>query len=85
MDRLSPEIIPGYLCLKDAAWWTGISIRTMKRWLAAGLPKYQAGPRRKVLIRLRDIEEYLKQYRVAKPDLDQAIEETLLELHRGKS
>lgn len=77
-------LTPGYLPMEDAAWWAGISLRTMKRWISLGLPKYQAGPRRKVLIRLRDVDEFLLQLQMTKPDLDQAVDETLLELQRGK-
>jgi len=40
-------IRPGYLSLKDAAAWAGVSVRTLNRWIARGLPRYQAGPMEK--------------------------------------
>lgn len=50
---------PGYLPLRDAAAWAGVSPKTMRRWLAKGLPRHQAGPREKVLVRLSEIETFL--------------------------
>jgi hypothetical protein len=31
----------------------------MRRWFVKGLPRHQAGPRQKVLVRLMDIETFL--------------------------
>ena len=42
----------GYLPLRDAAAWAGVSPKTMRRWFAKGLPRHQAGPREKVLVRV---------------------------------
>ena len=52
----------------------------MKRWTARGLPRYQARPRGKVLIRLGDIEQFLTRQQTHKPDLDALVNETLAEL-----
>jgi len=66
---------PGFLPLADAAAWAGVSRRTMRRWIARGLPTYQAGPREKVLIRSTDIEKFLTRQQVEKPDLDAMVQE----------
>lgn len=50
---------PGFLPLASAAAWAGVSPRTLRRWLALGLPRYQASPRSKVLIQLVDIQRFL--------------------------
>lgn len=56
----------GYMPLREAAKWAGVSSRTMKRWFGRGLPKYQAGPREKVLVRREDIEAFLVRQQVPK-------------------
>ena len=50
----------GYMPLREAAKWAGVSARTMKRWLKRGLPGYQAGPREKVLVRREDMDTFLR-------------------------
>jgi len=67
----------GFLPLEQAAIWAGVSTRTIRRWLDAGLPKYQAGPRSKVLIRTGDIEQFLTRQQAAQPDLNPLVEEVL--------
>jgi hypothetical protein len=54
----------GYLPLREAAKWAGVSPRTMKRWFSRGLPRYQAGPRAKVLVRQEDIETFLMRQKI---------------------
>ncbi len=49
----------------------------MRRWLDQGLPRHQAGPRGKVLIRPCDIEAFLTRQQAAKPDLNAMVEEVL--------
>jgi hypothetical protein len=71
---------PGYLPLKQAADWAGVSARTMKRWLAGGLPSYQAGPREKILIRPVDIDQFLTRRQVPQVDIDSLIAEALQDL-----
>ncbi len=67
----------GFMPLVDAAAWAGVSPRTMHRWIDQGLPRYQAGPRAKVLLRAADIEAFLERQQAAKPDLIAMLEEVL--------
>ena len=71
MDR------PGYLPLKQAAAWAGVSYKTLQRWIGRGLPVYQAGPREKVLIRPTDIDQFLNRRQRAPVNLDVIVEEVL--------
>ena len=80
MSLASRGLTPGFLPLAEAAQWSGVSPKTMKRWIAKGLPVYQSGPRSKVLIRPSDIETFLTKRQVAKPELDAMVEATLGEL-----
>jgi hypothetical protein len=60
---------PGYLSLRDAATWSGVSVRTLKRWIVSGLPVYRAVARGKVLIRPADIDAFLTKQQAPRPDL----------------
>ncbi len=71
---------PGYLPLREAARWAGVSDRTIKRWVARGLPTYQAGPREKLLIRPTDIDAFLTRRQVPVQDLDEMVEEVMRSL-----
>ena len=75
-----PTIQPGYLPLLEAASWTGVSVKTIKRWIKRGLPAYQAGPREKVLIRPADIDVFLTRRQAQAPDLDAMVEDVLRSL-----
>jgi hypothetical protein len=75
-------LAPGFLPLADAALWAGVSPRTMKRWMAHGLPYRQERPRAKVLIKPSDIDAFLSRRQVPKPALDVMIEEVLVELQK---
>jgi hypothetical protein len=72
---------PGFLPLIAAAAWTGVSPKTVKRWLSRGLPFYQEAPKSKVLIRPIDIEEFLIRRQVPQSDLDTMVEEVVRGLH----
>lgn len=74
----------GFLSLEHAAQWSDVSVKTVRRWISQGLPRYQEGPRSKVLIRPGDIESFLTRQQVAKPELDRMVDEVLGELQRGK-
>ena len=78
IDRLT--IQPGYLPLREAAAWAGVSVRTMKRWIKKGLPTYQAGPREKVLIRPADIDGFLTKSQAHPVDLDAMVEDVFKSL-----
>lgn len=69
---INPE--PGFLPLDQAARWVGVSTRTLKRWIKKGLPKYQAGPSCKVLLRTDDIEGFLTKIQ-STPALECLVEE----------
>ena len=71
---------PGFLPLHQAAQWAGVSERTLKRWIARGLPRYQAGPRTKVLVRPADIDAFLTRQQVQQPDLNAMVEDVLRSL-----
>jgi excisionase family DNA binding protein len=75
---------PGFLPLKEAAVWAGVSARTVKRWLADGLPCYQAGHRTKVLIRPTDIDQFLTRRQATKVDIDTLVENTLREMQEAR-
>lgn len=74
--------VPGYLSLKDAATWSGVSARTIKRWIVAGLPIYQERPRSKILIRPEDIELFLTKRQVPNPDLNAMVSQVMTEMER---
>jgi excisionase family DNA binding protein len=68
---------PGYLSLRQAARWAGVSSKTIQRWIGKGLPRYQAGPREKVLIKRADIESFLTRKQKPVLDLNAMIDEVL--------
>ena len=70
----------GFLSLAHAAEYADVSVKTVKRWIATGLPKYQMGPRRKVLIRPMDIEAYLTRQQANPPNIDALVDEVVKEL-----
>ena len=84
MSEKSPNLVanlqPGFLPLNRAATWAGISVKTLRRWMARGLPWYQAGPGEKVLIRPCDVEAFLTRRQVLRTDLDAIVDGTLREL-----
>jgi hypothetical protein len=79
-----PFAQPGFLPLDQAAMWAGVSERTLKRWIAQGLPKYQAGPRTKVLVRPGDIERFLTRKEAQPPPLNQLVDEVFQSLMTGR-
>jgi hypothetical protein len=80
VNRALPFAQPGFLPLEQAALWSGVSVKTLQRWLRAGLPKYQAGPGCKVLIRPRDIEAFLTRTQAQPPKLTQLVDEVFQSL-----
>jgi predicted site-specific integrase-resolvase len=67
----------GYLPLRDAATWAGVSSKTMRRWFGKGLPRHQAGPREKVLVRMTDIETFLTKQVTPPIDLGAMVDDVL--------
>ena len=74
------QLMPGFLSLEHAADYADVSVKTIKRWIARGLPKYQVGPGSKVLIRPGDIEAYLTRYQANPPNIDALVDEVVNEL-----
>ena len=70
-------IHPGYLSLRDAATWAGVSPKTVRRWFGKGLPRHQAGPREKVLVRVTDIEAFLTKQVTPHVDLCAMVDDVL--------
>ena len=75
---------PGYLPLKEAATWAGVSPRTLRRWTTQGLPFFQSSCKGKVLIRPSDVDEFLTCKRVEKHDLNEMVDEVFGILVGGK-
>ena len=77
----------GYLSIEGASAYASVSTRTVKRWIRAGLQVYQGTARGKILIRPSDIDLYLQQKTVPKPelDLDAMVEDVLSGLGKPKS
>ena len=71
---------PGFLSLEHAAEYADVSIKTMQRWIGRGLPKYQAGPGSKVLIRATEIEAFLTKSNITAPDLTFLVDEVVKEI-----
>lgn len=72
--------LPGYLPIRDAAAWAGVSSKTVRRWMKQGLPFRQAGTRAKVLIRPADIDRFLDEKQVPQVDLISLVDEVMQNL-----
>jgi predicted site-specific integrase-resolvase len=70
----------GFLSLEHAAQWADVPVKTIKRWIERGLPKYQVGKGTKLLIRPRDIETFLTRNECKAPDLNAMVENMCKEL-----
>ena len=73
-DHISPRL---FLSKKHGAKSAGVSLRTFDRWIARGLPTYQAYPGGKVLVRLSDIESFLKRTQRPQSNLDLIVEDVM--------
>jgi len=73
----TPLMTRGLLSLEHAAQWSDVSMKTVRRWISQGLPRYQEGPGTKVLIRPDDILTYLNRRVAPKPTLDAMVDEVL--------
>ena len=69
----------GYLLFLEAAEYCRVSPRTLKRWIAAGLPTHQGTARGKLLLRADEIDAFLTR-RSAKPDLGKMVDEVMAEI-----
>lgn len=57
-----------------------VSTRTVGRWLQKGLPFFQAAPRTKILIRQRDVDEFLTRQLKAHVDLNAMVDDVIKEV-----
>jgi len=73
----------GYLPLREAGRWAGVSQKTMQRWIKKGLPYHQAGPREKVLIRPADIEAFLTRRQAVDVNLSATVDDVFKSLMTG--
>ena len=71
----------GFLSLEHAAEYADVSVKTIKRWIERGLPKYQAGPGSKVLIVPGDIERFLLRKEAIPKNLNKMVDEVFNELN----
>lgn len=85
-ERFPTPPSPGFLSLKHAAQWAGVSPKTMERWIEKGLPKYQAEPGSKVLIRPNDIEIFLTKRIATSANINTLVDEVLgnLNFHQNE-
>ena len=67
-------VTPVFCSLIAGAHWAAVSTRTMRRWIELGLPKYQAGPGGKVLIKPADIEKFLTRPQALQVDIKALVE-----------
>src|SRR5918994_2749694 len=72
----------GLLSVARAAAWAGVSIRTVRRWLRAGLRFAQPIPGGRVLIRLDDLENFLRSQQHSGALFDQCVREVLEDLQQ---
>lgn len=78
-----PVLQPGYLSLNHAAAWADVSVKTLRRWIAVGLPVHQAPTGGKVLVKPQEIEQFLTRRQAPKVDIDALVNETWREMHEG--
>lgn len=76
---------PGFLPLKEAAIWAGISTKTLKRWVEKGLPQYQGCSRGKILIKPSDIENFLCRKEAIPQNLNKMVDDAFRELQSNQS
>jgi phage terminase Nu1 subunit (DNA packaging protein) len=81
--QVHPDYLPAeWIPLRVASTIVSVSPRTLRRWIGRGLPVYQAGPRTKLLVRVRDIERFLTRKHVPSVDIGKMVDEVVSELKR---
>ena len=63
----------GWVKIKSAAKYAGMSERTLRTWLKKGL-KYSCLPSGTILIRYDDIDDYLESFAVNENEVDSIVE-----------
>ncbi len=66
--------------IRPIARRNGVATRTVGRWLEKGLPFFQAAPRTKILIRQRDVDEFLTRQLKAQVDLNAMVDDVIKEV-----
>jgi excisionase family DNA binding protein len=62
----------GWAKVKDAAEYAGVSPRTFRKWLKDGL-KHSRLPSGTILISIKDIDTYLRQFEADHSQVDRAV------------
>jgi len=77
---------PEFLDLAAASAYTSLSIRSLRRLISApgGLPHYRVRGSGKILIRRRDLEAFMEQFREEPKSLDCMAETILREISGGR-
>lgn len=73
----------GWARIKAGAKHSGVSERTFRDWLKAGL-KHSRLASGTVLVKFEDIDEFLKSFQVNENEVDRIVDGTLKELEAGK-
>ena len=73
-----------FLSLKEGADFAHVSKRTLKRWLAAGLPAHQPIPGGKILLTVSELERFITRRARSQPALDALVEDVMHELTDGR-
>jgi len=71
-------IMEGWACIKKAAQYADVSVRTMRDWLKEGL-KHSRLPSGTIRIRYSDVNEYLEQFQVNEHAIDAMVDEVVKE------
>ncbi len=82
---MATQLPSSFLSLEHAAQYADVSKKTIARWIQQGLPKYQAGPRSKVLIRATDIEHFLLRKEAIPQNLNGMVDDVFREIQSNKS
>lgn len=75
--------MPGYMPLREAAQWAGVSLKTIRNWIKNGLPQYRGTARGKVLVRPADIDIFLVKENASQIHLDQIVDDVMCGLSRN--
>jgi predicted site-specific integrase-resolvase len=72
------------MALPEAARWTGVSPKTIRKWIRNGLPQYRGTTRGKVLVRPGDIDLFLIREQAHEINLGQIVDEVMSALTTEK-
>ena len=78
---MQDRALRGWLTVKKAAEYCGMSERTVRSWLKQGLKhsKLKSGT---ILVKIGWIDEYLETYAVQKNEIDKIVEEVVREMNQ---